>query len=282
MPAQQPHELDASIREASLQLHDHAIGAPEVLMLLATGAEDVMPLLEDPQELSLSELSSAPTAWTDSVLIGGKLNGVRVWLCEDSPRTDVTAWARPWLIWLARQCGAGRALLTIGASALTHATEPCQPEGFFLAADHLMLEGATPLRALSHSNLGPLFPDQGCVHDTTAQEALLLRARSLGLPCDAGVLACIPGPALETPAEQRYHALAGAHASAQNVGALYHAMAHSGLSSITIAALLGEGDAKVEDLVASAQRLAPGLIELIVCATELLGSNSRAEAEGQL
>jgi purine-nucleoside phosphorylase len=282
MPAQQPHELDASVREASLQLQGHVIGAPEVLLLLATGAEDVLPLMEDPQELSLSELSGTPTAWNNSVLIGGKLNGVRIWLCEDAPRADVVTWARPWLIWLARQCGAGRALLTIGASPLTHATEPCPTEGFFLTADHLMLEGATPLSALSHSNLGPLFPDQGRVHDKTAQEALLLRARSLGLPCDTGVLACIPGPALETPAEQRYHALAGAHASAQNIGALYHAMAHSGLSGITIAALLGEGDAKVEDLVASAQRLAPGLIELIVYSTELLAANTRAEVEGQL
>lgn len=282
MPAQQPHELDASVRAASGQLQDSALGAPEVLLLLGTGAGDVLPLLEDAQKLNLGDVSSTPTAWSDSTLTGGKLNGVRVWLCEDSPQADAVSWARPWPLWLARQCGARRILLTLGASPLTHATPPCLTEGFFLAEDHLMLEGSTPLTSLSDSNLGPLFPDQGRVHDKPAHDALALRAQSLGIPCDKGVLACIPGPALETPAEQRYHALAGAHASAQNVGAVYHAMAHSGLSGVTIAALLGEGDAKTEELVAAAQRLAPGLIELILCATELLATNSRREAQEQL
>lgn len=282
MPAQQTLELDTSIREATLQLQESELVAPEVLLLLATGASDVLPLLENPQQLSFEDVSSAPTAWGATVLTAGKLGGVRVWLCEDSPEVDPVSWARSWPIWLARQCGAGRALISLGASPLAHATPACLPEGFFLAEDHLMLEGSTPLRSLTSSKLGPLFPDQGAVHDQIALEALLLRARDLGLPCAKGVLACIPGPALETPAEQRYHALAGAHASAQNVGGLFHAMAHSGLSGITLAALLGVGDAKVEELVASAQRLAPGLIELIVCATEALAINSRSEAKEQL
>jgi purine-nucleoside phosphorylase len=173
-------------------------------------------------------------------------------------------------------------LICIGASPLVDAKPATLSEGFFLAEDHLMLEGSTPLHGLSSSNLGPLFPDQASVHDKLARAALLERAQTLGLPCEMGVLACIPGPALETPAEQRYHALAGAHAAAQNAGGLYHAMAHSGLSGLTIAALLGRGDATVEELVATAHKLAPGLIELILAATDLLAVNTRLDAKNQL
>ena len=282
MPAQHTHELDASVREASLQLRESDFGAPEVLLLLGTGVSDIQTLLEDPQHLNLSDVAGAPKAWSESSLTSGRLGSARVWLCEDAPQADPVSWARSWPIWLARQCGAGRALLSVGASPLTNAKPACQPEGFFLVEDHLMLEGATPLTALSTSNLGPLFPDQGAVHDKPARDALHLQAQALGLPCDRGVIACTPGPTLETPAEQRYHALAGAHASAQSIGALFHAMAHSGLSGLTIAALLGHGEADVEELVASAQRLAPGLTELIPAAVEILATNSRSEAEEQL
>lgn len=282
MPEQQTHELDASIREASLHLKDGKIVSPEVLLLLAAGANDVQPLLKDPQHISFADVPGAPAAWRGSSLMSGKLGKTRVWLCEDAPENDPNPWGRAWPIWLARQCGAGRALICLGASPLPHATPADISEGFFLADDHLMLEGSTPLLALSSSNLGPLFPDQAGVHDKLAREALHERARALGLPCEMGVLACVPGPALETPAEQRYHALAGAHASAQNAGSLYHAMAHSGLSGLTIAALLGRCDATVEELVASAQRLAPGLIELIIAATESLAANARLDAEASL
>jgi purine nucleoside phosphorylase len=145
-----------------------------------------------------------------------------------------------------------------------------------------MLEASTPLCSLGTSNLGPLFPDQGAVHDSDAIKALQEAADSIGLPCQQGVLACIAGPALETPAEQAFHALAGAHATAQNIGGVFHAMAHSGLSGVTIAALLGDGADSVEDLVASAQRLAPSLQELILSATSLLVVNARAGALEQL
>ncbi len=282
MGGQQTHELDASIREAQSQLLDGGFGAPEVLLLLATGASDIEPLLENTQKLSFGEIQGAPKAWSATSLSSGKLGETRVWLCEDTPQNDPAPWARSWPIWLARQCGAGRALLSIGASPLPAAAPACQPEGFLLVEDHLMLEGSTPLLSLSSSNLGPLFPDQGGVHDKAARDELLTRAKASGLPCEKGVMACIPGPALETPAEQRYHALAGAHASAQNLGSLYHAMAHSGLSSLTIAALLGKGDAAMEDLIASAQRLAPGLAELIPTAVEILAHNGRQDAKEQL
>lgn len=282
MGEHQTHALDASIRSASKSLGESEICGPEVLMLLATGAGDVTALLEDKHQVNLNDLESAPEAWREQPLISGVLNDARVWVIEDAPIEDSCTWARPWPIWLARQCGAGRALLSIGASPLTCSPSSTISEGFFFPADHISLEGSTPLRGLSTSNLGPLFPDQGAVHDSEARKLILAKARALGLPCEEGVLACTLGPTLETPAEQSFHATAGAHASAQNTAGLYHAMAHAGLKGATIAPLLGEGTATVEDLLISAQRLAPGLQELLILGAEVLAANARADSEVSL
>ena len=282
MPTQETHQLDVAVREAAQRLKELNFVSPEVLLLLGTGAEDIVPLLEDAQSLQLDEVPGAPSAWSSSTLMSGKLAGVRVWVCEDILGHTASSWDRAWPVWLSRHCGAGRALITTGASPLPQSNPRCSGEGFFIAKDHLMLEASTPLSSLGTSKLGPLFPDQGKVHDSGVIKRMQEAADSVGLPCQQGVLACIAGPALETPAEQAYHALAGAHATAQNIGGVFHAMAHSGLSGVTLAALLGDGTAVVEDLVASAQRLAPSLQELILLATALLAVNARAEAQEQL
>ncbi|MDE0892723.1 MAG: hypothetical protein OSB14_11125 [Planctomycetota bacterium] len=282
MPALETHQLDVAVREAAQRLKELNFVSPEVLLLLGTGAEDIVPLLEDAQSLQLDEVPGAPSAWSSSTLMSGKLAGVRVWVCEDILGHTASSWDRAWPVWLSRHCGAGRALITTGASPLPQASPPCSGEGLFIAQDHLMLEASTPLCSLGASKLGPLFPDQGAVHDSAVIKGLKEAADSVGLPCQQGVLACITGPALETPAEQAYHALAGAHATAQNIGGVFHAMAHSGLSGVTLAALLGDETATVEDLVATAQRLAPSLHELILSATALLAVNARAGAHEQL
>ena len=59
-------------------------------------------------------------------------------------------------------------------------------------------------------------------------------------------------------------------------------MAHAGLKGATIAPLLGEGSSSIEELLHAAQRLAPGLIELLVLGVEVLAVNARADSEVSL
>ena len=132
MAEQQLHALDASIRSASTLLQESDICSPEVLLLLASGTGDVTPLLENKHTIPLKDLPSAPEAWREGTLTGGSLNGVRVWVLEDAPQDDPSSWARPWPIWLARQCGTGRALLSVGANPLTSPPSDTITEGFFL------------------------------------------------------------------------------------------------------------------------------------------------------
>ena len=282
MSAKATHELDASVREANLQLESLNFTAPEIFLLLGTGVEDLTRLLEDCVELSMSELSSCPPAWKDRSLFAGRVGGVRVWALSDDPEHDPVAWARAWPIWLARAAGAGACLITTAGIALPEPNDPHLSEGFLFVSDHLVLGGESPLRGLSQSNLGPLFPDQGRVHDAALRASLLKKGRTKGLPCSEGVLACVPGPSLETPAEREYYNRAGADASAQNLGGVLHAMAHCGLGGVTLVTLLGGQDSSIERMLESSSRLAPGLAELIETSIDPLATRARDERREEL
>lgn len=282
MTTQAPHELDVAVREAVLELEDRNFTSPEVFLLLGTGADDMTQLFDGPMEASLGELSTCPSAWKDGTLCAGQIQGVRVWALTDAPDPDQIPWARAWPVWLARAAGAGACLVTAAGSALPLAEDSTIKEDFLFVSDHLSLDGASTLMGLARSNLGPLFPDQGRVHDDVLRSDLIQVALHKGLPCAEGVLACAPGPAIETPAEREYYARAGAHASAQELGAVFHAMAHSGLSGITLIAMLGDPEVSVEELLKTANRLAPGLIELIQAAIDPLAIRCRLEKEEEL
>jgi len=275
-------DLDSSIGAAALGLESLDAPSPEVLLLLGTGVEDITPLFEEPVEVVLSDLPGVPEAWRRAQLIAGRINGVRVWACADAPDPDAVPWARAWPVWLARASGAGACLVTAAGSALPDATPPLPAEGYLLVEDHLVLEGASALCGLASSNLGPLFPDQGGVHDASLRHDLMREGARRGLTCVEGVLACTPGPSLETPAERTYFARAGAHASTQSLGSVFHAMAHSGLDGVTLVALLGDSPARVPDLLAATERLAPGLLELVEAAIEPLAAHARLERQEEL
>jgi purine-nucleoside phosphorylase len=282
MTTQAPHALDASVREAVLELESMNFTSPEVFLLLGTGSGDLTRLLEDPAEVSLSELPSCPKAWMGGSLCAGEIRGVRIWVLTDAPQTGDASWARAWPVWLSRTAGAGACLVTAAGCALPGHDDSELQDGYLFVSDHLALDGSSALRGLARSNLGPLFPDQGRVHDATSRAALVKEGERRGLACSEGILACTPGPALETPAERAYFAQAGAQASAQDLGAVFHAMAHSGLCGLTIVALLGDPEASVEELLEASTRLAPGLCELIEAAIDPLAERSRQELGEEL
>ena len=234
-----PHELDVSVSEAILELESMNFTSPEVFLLLGTGSDDLVQILQSPVEIALGALPTCPTAWKSSSLCAGELHGVRIWALTDAPESDQRPWARAWPIWLARAAGAGTCLISAAGCALPLNDGGALTEDFLFVADHISMDGPSPLHGLASSKLGPLFPDQGRVHDTSARVELIKEARRRGLSSAEGVLACAPGPALETPAEREYFARAGAEASAQDLGAVFHAMAHSGLGGVTLVALLG-------------------------------------------
>ena len=106
---------------------------------------------------------------------------------------------------LARALGADRLLLTCAAGATG---EDLAPGTLVLIEDHLNLTGENPLLAVPLARRRPAFLSMGDAYDPAAL-ALAERLAAPGI-IPRAVLASLPGPSFETPAEYRMLARLGA------------------------------------------------------------------------
>jgi purine-nucleoside phosphorylase len=280
--------LDRSVEGTLAELAERGIGAPRALYLLGTGQGLLPQKLRRAGALPLSGLESVPRAWRELELCHGELGGAPVWILEDAPGPPELgntlpegepAWTAGWPCWLAAAAGASLCVHTSAGPALP-STRPQAPRPGMIALvhDHINLSGRTPLVGLSESRLGPLFPDQSRLHHDELRKQTLAAARKLGLPCCEAVVACVAGPTLETPAERRFWAGAGADVAVQELVNTLHACAHAGLSVLELVALTdaGEGVQDMAGLVANSLAIAPGLEDLLL---EIAPAVARAAAE---
>lgn len=279
--------LDRSVAEAMDALRETEVGAPDVLLFLATGPGDLPSRMDASVVLPLREVPGVPPVWHGVTLRAGNLGEVRAWLIEDDAALEHGAepdWTRAFPVWLAEAAGAR---LMIHTSAGTALGEPGGDPGGFAAgdlvrlADHLNLSGRSPLRGLGESRLGPLFPDQTRVHDERLAELARDAAGRHGVELSDGVAACTSGPALCTPAELAWHRTAGCDVSVQRLCDPLIAAAHAGMGSLALVAITdvaGEHDIDVATIVARAEQTAPVLDQLVQDVAVQLGPLARERA----
>jgi purine nucleoside phosphorylase len=104
------------------------------------------------------------------------------------------------------------------------------------------------------------------LHDRHLRADALAACQRLGLAGVEAVFAATCGPALETPAEQRWMRSAGADVSVQDLAGPLLAAAHAGLGALAIGAVVARAGerADIAHVAASAQRMAPALDDLLV------------------
>jgi len=271
-----PSALDESVYSASKELRGRGAPDPDVLVLMATGVGLLPTAYRPTWEAQLETVAGVPRAWRAKRLQVAEHRGATFWFLEDAPgeegfpRSGATSglpqnWVRAFPIWLAACSGATLCVHTSAGSVLEEAEAALDPGTLALVSDHLNLSGSTPLFALGESRLGPLFPDQSRLHHEGLRRLALSHAERLGLAAASGVAACTAGPAIETPAERRFFARAGAEFSVQALADPLIAMAHAGLGCLAVVALIGDSSAShdVEGLVERAEELAPSLDELL-------------------
>ncbi len=282
--------LDPWVAAALARLAERELPAPCALAWLATGVAGLRSRLTDVAAVPFAELD-APPPWRDAELVSGELGGARLWFVE--PGTAASSRAQPaWHAslpcWLAAAAGARTFVVTAAGAALPrHAaddapdTEPAFPAGSLVALrDHVNLSGGTPLLALGETRLGPLFPDQTTLHDGALRAAALREARALGLHADEAIAACTLGPALETPAERRFFAHAGAGVSVQGLADPLIAAAHAGLVGVALVAVaeVGERPVDLASLVATARAMSPGIEALVAALAPALAQRAEARS----
>lgn len=264
------HPLDVSVRTTLAGLA--GVAEPRALFLLGTGAGLLPMRLKNMTRTGLSAVPGVPEAWRGVDLHAGTLDGLDCWILEDAPgpqdrgalpAADEPAWVRGFPCWLAAEAGAA---VLVHASAGASLVERIPPASLALLSDHVNLSGRTPLLGLSASKLGPLFPDLTRLHHAELRARALAIAGGIGLAAHEAVAAASPGPALETPAERRFFARAGADVVVQGLEGPLLAGAHAGLAVLAIVCVTdrGEGEVDLAQIVAAAERIAPGLEDLLV------------------
>jgi purine-nucleoside phosphorylase len=266
-----PCGLDAAVEIARAAVEREGIPSTRALFLLGTGG-GLLPLrLKHGARASWSKLAGIPDAWRGATLHAGELAGSPVWILEDAPGPPELGglpdpaeppWVRGFPCWLAAAAGASILVHTNAGASLA---EEIEPGTLTLVSDHLNLSGRTPLLGLAATALGPLFPDTSRLHHAELRARALEISRGIGLPVREVVAACALGPALETAAERRFFARAGAQVAVQGLEGPLLAAAHAGLATLAVVCVTDRGDEgpDLASIVANAERMAPGLEELL-------------------
>jgi len=163
---------------------------------------------------------------------------------------------------IAHELGCRRLLLTNAAGGVN---EEFSAGDFMLIADHLNLLGDNPLRGERHDP----FVDLSTLYQQEFFSPLLEFARQQNIRLHRGVLAALPGPSYETPAEVRALRMLGADAVSMStvpeaIMGRYLGLEVAGLSLIANAAAgLTSTPLSHEEVLASGQKGASQLALLV-------------------
>ncbi len=103
-----------------------------------------------------------------------------------------------------------------------------------LVADHINLQGTSPLVGPNDESLGPRFPDMSEAYSKRWRETAKQVAAELGIEVAEGVYAAVLGPSFETPAEIRWLRAIGADLVGMSTVPEVIAANHMGLKVLAI------------------------------------------------
>ena len=178
---------------------------PAVGVVLGSGLGGFADAVETAVEIPYAEIPGWPSSTAvghAGTLVVGVFGGVpvavmkgRAHLYEGHSPAKVVFGVR-----VLGRLGIGSLVLTNACGALDAGLEP----GTLVAiADHINLQGTSPLVGPNDDALGPRFPDMTDAYDAEYRTVAREAAARLGIALGEGVYAAWLGPAFETPAEIR-------------------------------------------------------------------------------
>lgn len=195
------HPEDGPVDEAAAALQRRFGTAPTTAIVLGSGLGGLVGRLEDAVRAPYAELAlpRASVAGHASELVCGRLGRValavlsgRVHLYEGRSPSEVVRYVRVLHRW-----GVRRLLLTNSVGGIT---DGLVPGDLVIVTDHVNFQGRNPLHGPA---FGERFPDLSRAYDPGLRRVLADAAQALGIAVHTGVLAAMPGPSYETPAEIR-------------------------------------------------------------------------------
>ncbi|MBN1958921.1 MAG: purine-nucleoside phosphorylase [Desulfuromonadales bacterium] len=187
----------------TVQQVQHWLGSvrPLTAIVLGSGLSGLLSCLENSVSLAYDELVDFPAMGVDGhvgCLYRGKLFARDVILFQGRYHCyeGYNAWQVSAPVRLAAALGCQQVLLTNAAGGLL---DEMVPGDFMLVTDHLNLTGLNPLAGRAEKT----FLDLAGLYDQDFFTVLHERLRRQNIRLHSGVLAWMPGPTYETPAEIR-------------------------------------------------------------------------------
>jgi purine-nucleoside phosphorylase len=227
------------LEEAVAAIRGRVTVPPRVGVVLGSGLGGFADGVDDPVEIPYREIPGWPASTAvghAGTLVLGTFEGVsvgvmkgRAHLYEGHPPSKVVFGIRV----LAR-LGIGTLVLTNAVGAIDTTLRPGQ---LALIADHLNLQGTSPLVGPNDDTLGPRFPDMTNAYDPGLRAAAREAAARIGLELPERVFAGWLGPAFETPAEIRMLRTLGADLVGMSTVPEVLAARHLGLRVLAVSSV---------------------------------------------
>ena len=195
------------------------LGSPRLGAVLGSGFSSLAEALGAGERTAFANIPGYPSRHTqghDGGIAAAKVGSALVWIFVGRLHTydglDALAAAHP--IGLLAAAGAEAVVLTCAAGGLR---DDDRPGDFAIVADHVNLLGDDPIRHIPPARRNPAFVDLQHVYDPGLAAAWRGAARGQDLRLRDGVLAGLPGPCYETPAEVRMLRAIGADLASMSV-----------------------------------------------------------------
>ncbi len=197
--------MSGELESAIATIRERSALQPRVGVVLGSGLGGFADAVEDVVEVPYSGIPGWPVSTAmghAGTLLLGSFGGVpvavmkgRAHLYEGLAPAKVVFGIR-----VLGRLGVRSLILTNACGAIDTAFEPGQ---LVAIADHLNLQGSSPLVGPNDDSLGPRFPDLTNAYDADLRVAAREAAARLGFELRESVYAAWLGPAFETPAEIR-------------------------------------------------------------------------------
>ena len=195
------------------------LGPPRLGLVLGSGFSPLAEFLSAGERTAYGSIPGYPTSHAeghDRGVSAATVGGAIVWIFNGRLHTyegiDALAAAHP--VGLLAAAGAEAVVLTCAAGGLR---DDDRPGEFAIVTDHVNLLGDDPIRRLAPDRRNPSFLDLHRVYDPDLAASWRKVARGAGVPLRDGVLAALPGPCYETPAEVRMLRSMGADLASMSV-----------------------------------------------------------------
>ena len=214
-------------------------GQAEIGIILGCGLGDYAEALEDAVKLPYSEIPGFPrstVAGHAGMWCCGTLHGKRVVMMqgrfhyyEGYSMKDVTLPVR-----VMQKIGVKTLIVTNAAGGVNLSYHRGD---FMLIADHIKLNGSSPLRGRNVDEFGPRFFDVTRMYTPELRKLAKTCAAKLGFSVQEGVYFFMPGPQFETPAEIRTIRTLGGDAVGMSTVTEALTAAHCGLPLLGISVI---------------------------------------------